>query len=287
MENEQKKELGNMIRKFRNRKLLEYNNKPWTQDDLAVAIETEKAHINRIENGKQVPTPQTLAKICDALELNWKEKRQLMAQAGHIWAEPPVMSDEAEHAINYLSPHIDNFNHPVALADKEAITWYVNDLEAFTFYGYKTKESYLADCQGLRIIELLMTPAFDNWFSRIIINFEDYLKRQVMRFMKLYYSHKHDAEYQNILTHLLQIEHMKSIWSDLQNNDENNNNIMFLNHQLLQIDHPQIGRYDIQIWHCDISFDDRLILIQHLADNINTQMLFTDLKKQFSNFQKP
>lgn len=282
----QKKELGNMIRYFRQTQYQLHNGHPWTQDDLAVAINSDKAHINRIENGKQIPTPQTLEKICIALNLDWKQKRRLMAQAGHLWALPPLLTEEAQKAVEYLEPHITHFTHPAVLQDKEAIMWYVNDLEAYTFYGYKNHEQFLDDCQGLRVIELLMTPAFNKWFEKIIINYEDYLRRQIMRFMDLYFPHMYSPEYQNILNHLLQISEFKKIWEELLDQENPKDSIVFLNHQILHINHPDIGRYDIQIWHCDISFDERLSLIQHVADTPDTQQLFIELWKRFTLSEK-
>lgn len=281
MQEEQKKEIGNMIRRFRTSRVQIHNGHPWTQEDLAVAIGSDKAHVNRIENGRQIPTLQTLQKICSALTLNWSQTKKLMASAGCLFVLPSVMEEEADDVVGRLASKVKTLEQPVTVQDKESIMWDVNDLEAYTFYGYRSARDFLEECRGFRIIELLMTPKFDKWFSRIILNYEEYLRRQIMRFMELYFPRKYDSEYQNILNHLLHIQEFRKIWNELLEENQENQ-VIFLNHQELFIDHPDLGRYDIQIWHSDISIDDRFILVQHTAANKETEQMFSELWHKYN-----
>src|SRR3546814_14277590 len=67
--------LGQHIRNHRLQQRQPYVDRPWSQEDLAVAIGSDKAHINRLECGRQRPTPNTPDRICAALELRSEERR--------------------------------------------------------------------------------------------------------------------------------------------------------------------------------------------------------------------
>jgi len=274
---EQKQELGLMIQKYRHRMVQMNNGKSWTQEDLAVAINSDKAHINRIEKGKQVPMEQTLERICKALNLSWEEERWVISKAGYYSLPPAPEEDDVNSVVEFLNPHIMKLPTPAILIDKEAMIWDVNALEAYLFFGYKNREDFLDECLGMRIIELLMTPRFSDWFSKIIDNYDEYLKRQIKRFMMLYMHYQYSEEYQNIRDRILEIEHMKRIWDASFNGSDNTRDILFLNHQLLQITHPDEGPYEVQIWHSEVAFDERFSVTQHMPNDIHTMQLFAKL----------
>lgn len=282
LRDEQKKELGVMIQDYRHRMVQINNGKPWTQEDLAVAIGSDKAHVNRLEKGKQVPTEQTLEKICSALELSWEEKRWLITKAGYYAMPPAPEYDEVEQVIETLDSHIMKFPHPAILQDQEMMIWDVNDLEAYTLYGYPDRTGFMEDCKGLRIIELLMTPSFSNWFEKIIENYDQYLRRQILRFMMLYIRFQNDDEYLNIRDRILEIDDMKKVWMDITEKQSEKGELMFLNHQILKVNHPEIGHYEVQVWHSEMAFDERFAIIQHIPNDVDTMQLFMDLYKHYN-----
>ncbi len=276
LNDEQKQELGIMIQDYRHRMIQINNGKPWTQEDLAVAIGSDKAHVNRLEKGKQVPTEQTLDKICNALKLSWEERRWLITKAGYYTLPPAPEDDEINELIRSFDSYILKVPNPATLQDQESIIWNVNDLEAFTFYGYESREDFLDDCKGLRIIELLMTPAFSNWFEKIIVNYDQFLRRQLMRFMMLYIRFQNNEEYMNIQQRIMEIDEMRRIWEDIKSNQGNKKDLMFLNHQILKVQHPDIGRYEVQVWHSEIAVDERFQITQHIPNDVETMQLFME-----------
>lgn len=265
-----------MIQDYRHRMIQINNGKPWTQEDLAVAIGSDKAHVNRLEKGKQVPTEQTLDKICNALKLSWEERRWLITKAGYYTLPPAPEDDEINELIRSFDSYILKVPNPATLQDQESIIWNVNDLEAFTFYGYESREDFLDDCKGLRIIELLMTPAFSNWFEKIIVNYDQFLRRQLMRFMMLYIRFQNNEEYMNIQQRIMEIDEMRRIWEDIKSNQGNKKDLMFLNHQILKVQHPDIGRYEVQVWHSEIAVDERFQITQHIPNDVETMQLFME-----------
>lgn len=280
LSDEQKRELGIMIQDYRHRMTQLNNGKPWTQEDLAVAIGSDKAHVNRLEKGRQVPTEQTLEKICNALELTWEEKRWLITKAGYYAMPPAPEDDEINHVVELMDSHIMKFPHPAILLDQEAIIWDVNDLEAYSFYGYENREKFMEDCCGLRIIELLMTPSFSNWFEKVIENYDQYLRRQIMRFMMLYIRFQNNDEYQNIKDRIMEIDDMKKVWLNITEHSMETRELLFLNHQILKVNHPEIGHYEVQVWHSEMAFDERFTLIQHIPNDVDTMQLFMNLHKK-------
>lgn len=280
LNDEQKRELGVMIQDYRHRMVQINNGKPWTQEDLAVAIGSDKAHVNRLEKGKQLPTEQTLEKICTALELSWEEKRWLITKAGYYAMPPAPEEEEINHAIGLIDSHIVKYPHPAILLDQEAMIWDINDLEAYTFYGYENRDEFLGDCRGLRIIELLMTPLFSNWFEKIIENYDQYLRRQIMRFMMLYMRFQNNEEYQNIKKRIMEIDEMRRVWQDITEHSIGDNDLLFVDHQILKVNHPDIGHYEVQVWHSEMAFDERFSLIQHIPNDVETMQLFMDMQKK-------
>lgn len=278
-----KLELGNLIRQFRQTQVQIHSGHPWTQEDLGVAIGSDKTHVNRLEKGKQVPSPQTLNRISTALGLSWSQRRKLMALAGHFSALPSPVDSEVQQVIDALHPHLVQVSHPVILQDMELNTWDLNDLEAYTFYGYKTREAFLEDCQGFKVIELLMTPSFNTWFEKVIVDYDFYLRRQIMRFMDLYTRRQHQEEYKNIVKRLMKISDFKKIWLEVQEHREPKAIVPFLNHQILAVNHPDLGRFEFQIWHCDVALDERFRVIQHIANDSDTQQMFLDLFKKYQD----
>lgn len=58
--------LGIVIKQLR-------NNRGLTQDDLGVAVEVDRKHIGRIENGEKIPSLILLIAIAEALKIKTSE----------------------------------------------------------------------------------------------------------------------------------------------------------------------------------------------------------------------
>lgn len=269
------KQLGELIREYRLQHIQVHNKRPWTQEDLAVAIGSDKAHINRIENGQYIPSARTLEKIFAAMNLNWSQKQQILYCAGKLSMLPSPEEYEIQEAVRFVRPYLEEMEVPAIMEDNDAIIWDINDMEAYLFYNFENKTTFLEECQGLRFIEILMTPKFNDYFQHVIENYDVFLNRQVKRFMDLYFKNRDNYEYNNILNRFLDIDEFKKIWMKHLNYPlDSLSSIPFVDHQIVKMNHPAEGRFEIQIWHTTASFDERFDIIQHWPNNESTQKLF-------------
>ena len=267
-------EFGDMIKKLRRMKKQINNNQPWTQDDLAVAIGSDKAHICRLEKGKQLPNLQTIERLINALELDWNQQKKLMALSGQLLNIPTPDYDEIQNTISKVRPILLQERYPYTLRDNELKIWDLNDLQAVTFYGYPSAEKFLYEWEGLPFIEVVMSPFFYNWFSRILVNFSDFFDRQVMRFAEVFYKYQKMDEYKNMLTRFLKFDAFRISWQNVWENNKFKDNIVYIDHQILDIDHPEIGRHSIQIWQGHFAFDNRIGVSVHIPNDDHTREMF-------------
>ena len=283
---EKETSLGSLIREYRHRKKQMNNNRPWSQEDLAVAIGSDKSHINRLEKGHQIPAKATLIRICEALELTWEEQRKMISLAGYYSNLPAPSDDEVERMVQKATPYLRTLHYPATINDSEGLLWTANDLEAYTFYGYRDTNKFLFDCQGFRIIELLMTPKFNDWFHKTLCNYDEYLVRQLLRFKKQYLHHVQDYEYQNIRKRLLSISEFREKWQKVEEGTPDAD-LLLLDHQVVKFQHPELGYYEIQIFHSELSSDERFQLIRHIPNNDDTRLLFDNLYQVLSKRYEP
>ena len=269
--------LGQAIRSHRLRRRQIHNDEPWSQEDLAVAIGSDKSHINRIERGHQRPTLQTLVRICDALQLGWEERSILLGLAGHLLAPPSPTDQEVEAAVCQASASVQAADYPAGLVDQEVRVWDANDLLAMTFNGYRGRDAYLAAVRGLSTIELLFLHPTGDWWRRVIVDYDAYVRRHVAQLRRRFLVRQQNHEYQVLLDKLLAQPAFKSIWEQLGRGEHSYTGAGVLDHQLLTVDHPEFGRYTVQIWHSRLASDDRFWLTHQLPADEQTRRLFAEL----------
>lgn len=273
-------ELGEAIKSLRLSQR-QINGRPWSQEDLAVAIGSDKSHINRLEKGKQIPNAETLERICNALGVGWNTRKRLFALAGHLPSFPTPKDDEIQGMVDMVEPQLAQQKYPASLLDNELRIWTINDICAYSYYGYPNSNKFLNECQGLRLIELLMTPSFREWFERIIVNFNAFFRRQVTLFREEYLKHQKHIEYQNILKQFLKWQDFREVWQDLQEHRMQQNQVTFIDHQFLEVVHPDLGRYSVQVWHCQVANDNRFKITSHIPNDTTTIKIFNDLYESF------
>ena len=242
-----------LLRYYRRRKTQIHNGEPWSQEDLAVAIGSDKSHICRIETGKQLPMPKTLDRICDALELTWLERKHLISLINQSIIPPSPTPNDIEQAIQHVKHFIDNLDNPAVLLDIEGRIWYMNDLHAFCYYGYQNRDACLGDLSGSSCIELLMNPIIETWLRKVIVDYNVYVRRQVARFWHVFLGRGQQEEYQILLNRLLSVEWLRLILFEVVNNLNYSETSPFLNSQLLTIQHPEVGWQHFQVFHCVLS----------------------------------
>jgi transcriptional regulator with XRE-family HTH domain len=109
--------LGEAIRTYRLRQRQPHNGQPWTQEDLAVVIGTDKAHVNRIERNRQRPELKTLLAICEALRVSLYERCYLLGLAGYGLHLPRVGPDEERSVLAAAAPLIESCSYPLLIVD--------------------------------------------------------------------------------------------------------------------------------------------------------------------------
>jgi transcriptional regulator with XRE-family HTH domain len=121
-------EFGPYIRSMRQRRRQVHSGEPWTLDDLAAVMGTDKSYLSRVERGQITPGRATLIHMAEALALGPAETSYLLRLAGHSPVfEPPDMSAAREH-IRHLMKLSAAYLHPVYLKSSDLRFWYVNSL---------------------------------------------------------------------------------------------------------------------------------------------------------------
>ena len=85
---------------------------------------------------------------------------------------------------------------------------------------------------------------------------------------------------------MLEIDEMKNIWMDILEHQSDRKKPLFLNHQILKVNHPEIGHYEVQVWHSEMAFDERFVIVQHIPNDVQTSQLFKELQKKYVKSDK-
>jgi len=269
--------LGNLVRFYRLRMRQVHNGAPWAQEDLAVAIRSDKAHINRIERGRCVPTRQTLLRISGALNLVWEERLHVMSLAGYA-LEPlsPTSSDVAE-ITRRESSVLEAATYTMALLDTEGRIWDVNEINAYAYFGFPNREACLKAISGRRMIDILLDEDRARWFEKTVLDYEAFVRRQIARFRRAYNVRPHDQHYQRLLARILEHHQLAAVWSEVSSEDVQHRLPHFLDHQVVTVNHPQLGRYTVQIWHTTLTSDERFYLSHHIPADTRSRAIFSEL----------
>jgi transcriptional regulator with XRE-family HTH domain len=121
-------ELGTAIRNFRLRHRQIHNGQPWTLEDLAVAIGSDKAHVPRYEHGQTLPNQPTVFRIAHALELSWQETEYLLRLSGHAPVYDVPDAEAIRKAVGWVARTVREYLHPIGLYSVDPRVWYTNAL---------------------------------------------------------------------------------------------------------------------------------------------------------------
>jgi transcriptional regulator with XRE-family HTH domain len=274
--------LGEHIRWYRLRLRQIHTGTPWAQEDLAVAIGSDKSHINRIECGHSLPTRSTVARICDALALSWQERATLLALGGYILEPLEPTEDEVERVRQYAAHLVSGGAYSVCLKDRGLRIWDLNDIFAYAFMGFPDRASCLAHVKGMRTVDELLDPRLSEWYQRTIVDFESYVRRQLTRFLNVYRPRLNEpplqATEQAIRAHPI----YGRIWAGIELQSSDTPWPAFLDHQLVTVDHPHLGRYSAWIWHSSLTIDQRFFVSHHVPANAESHALIEHLSVRFS-----
>jgi ribosome-binding protein aMBF1 (putative translation factor) len=275
--------LGDLVRFYRLRMRQVHNGAPWAQEDLAVAIRSDKAHINRIERGHSLPTQQTLLRISSALNLTWDERLHVLSLAGYSLEPLSPTAGEVAEIMRRESSVLAAADYSMSLLDTEGRTWDVNEINAFAYFGFSNREACLQVISGTRMIDTLLDDERARWFETTIVDYEVFVRRQLARFRRAYNVRPLDAHYQHLHKRILEHRQLGPIWAEVSSEDVQHRLPHFLDHQVISVNHPKLGRYTIQIWHTTLTSDERFYLSHHIPADSRTKAIFSELATRFRN----
>ncbi len=279
--------LGDRVRQYRLRQRQIHTGAPWAQEDLAVAIDSDKSHVNRIERGHAIPTKRTLQRICDALALSWPERTQLLFLAGYIVELPSPKPDEVEHVKEHARALINSSSYPICLMDREYRIWDLNELHANCWLGFPTRAAALGHVAGCRTIDLLLDPRVSEWWQRVLVDFTAYARRALTRLEHRSSFHPHDLAFEATIQRVCADPRYGALWAEVTSGASSQLTPAFLDHQMVEVRHTQHGSYRIWIWHSSLTFDERFFLSHHVPADADTQALFEHLAVRSGKSHRP
>lgn len=270
--------LGRRIRSYRGRQRQLHADRPWTQEDLAVAIGSDKAHVNRIECGRQRPTLDTLTRLSDALDLSWADRSRLLRLAGYLLAPPPPRTGEVADVARRVGAIIHDTSHPARLVDQESRIWDVNDLFAHAFLGYPDRNTCLADVRGHRIVELLPDGHRVGQFLRdALTDYPAFVRRHLVVLHRALRAQPGSPELGHVLDVVLADRSLCAAWLALSAHLPQADEPHYLDHQVLTVAHPDVGTYMAQIWRSTLTADDRFGVVHLVPADDDSRRLLVDV----------
>jgi transcriptional regulator with XRE-family HTH domain len=243
---------------------------------LAVAINSDKSHVNRIECGRTVPTRRTLERICEALALSRTERIQLLSLAGYLAELPGPTPRELERVQQLVEPLMVSTDYPLCLMDRDYRCWGLNDLLAYCWLGFPNRDIALASIKHKRTVEQLLDPTISNWWRRIIVDFEGYARRSLKCFEYARRLHPNEPGMEELMYEL----HADPLYRRLLEEvgtTEPTETLAFLDHQVVRVEHPHLQPYGVQIWHSTLSVDERFFLSHHVPEDASANAQFAQL----------
>ncbi|WP_162783449.1 tripartite tricarboxylate transporter substrate-binding protein [Devosia naphthalenivorans] len=257
--------LGQHIRNYRLQKFDARTGRPWSQEDLAVSIGTDKAHVNRIECGRQLPTVDTLDRVCDALELLWPARRRLLGLAGLLKDLPEPREEDMTKIEGMVARAFVAAAYPACLLDHDERIWDVNTEFATIFLGYGSKDACLEAVRGRFFLELLCdTHPAHAYLRRTVRNFDHLSLRLLAVLRHALQRRPGSSQYQALLNDVLSDLRLCSLWLQISAHLNRSSAPEYLDHQALDMAASPVGPYRAQLWHSTFQADERFRLL-HLV----------------------
>ncbi|MGV3652513.1 MAG: tripartite tricarboxylate transporter substrate-binding protein [Devosia sp.] len=273
--------LGQHIRNFRLQLRQEYLNRPWSQEDLAVAIGTDKGHINRIECGRQLPTLDTLTRICDALDLNWPGRRRLIGLAGFLQDLPGPRQDDLQAIESTVLKVLGQTGHPACLIDQEDRIWDANTEFAVVFLGYESRDAALEDIAGKFLLELMCeSHAAHAYLRRSVSNFDQMAMRLIALLRIRLQKSPASSQWQALLNDVLADARLCSLWLKASAQLSRNDLPEFLDHQVIEVGRSPIGPYSADLWHASLWADERFRVLHIVPHSDDAKRRFAALRQR-------
>lgn len=270
--------LGDCIRQLRTQQRQIHNGRPWAQEDLAVAIGSNKSHINRIERGHQEPSGRTLQRICDALELPWRDRALLFGLAGYLPPVPPPTPQEVQAVRQESILLLQEAGHPLRLEDNEQRLCDLNDTLAYVLFGRSHRESVLDHVGGKHTLELLFAHPFGRWWQRTIENFDEFVRWTTADALEFSLRRYGGPALPPNLERLLAIREFRDAWDALATETADGVAISPVRREIA-LNHPRLGHCHVLVQKSLLAHDERFALMHFIAADHQTRETFAELTK--------
>ncbi len=252
--------VGEAIAAYRRRRIRQTTGEPWSQEELALACDTNQGHISRIESNQKHPQYSTLVRLCDALELPPAKRSYLLALAGYpIQPTLPDMA-EVEAVTVELIPALELYPYPALLMDVGERVWYVNPLVA-EMWGAALGGSDHARCmksvRGRRTLEFVFDGHYMQIWKDLSPTLDRMMDRYVSLFWRAYHLHPHEADMDQVLAALKREPEFLRRWQELE---DGKHTLVFVEHAPFPIRHPSFGALQFMIWRTTVAADERFIV---------------------------
>ncbi|MEO7649951.1 MAG: helix-turn-helix transcriptional regulator [Bryobacteraceae bacterium] len=252
--------VGETIAAYRRRRIRELTGEPWSQEELALASETNQAHISRIESNRKHPQYSTLVRLCEALDLPVPKRSYLLALAGYPVHPTLPERSEVDSLLPEIVPVLQRYPYPALLMDGGERVWYVNPLLA-RMWGAGLGGSDHAECmkalQGKRTLEFVFDPAYQPVWRSLVPDLGRVMDRHASLFWRAYHLHPQEADMNQALAALKNIPEFLQRWQDLE---EGKVKMLLVEHDWLPIHHASLGQLLFMIWRTTFAADERFIV---------------------------
>lgn len=271
--------LGDCIRQLRTQQRQIHNGRPWAQEDLAVAIGSNKSHINRIERGHQEPSGRTLQRICDALELPWRDRAMLFGLAGYLPPAPPPTPEDVRAARQESILLLQEAGHPLRLDDNEQRLCDLNDSLAYFLFGSSQRQTVLDHIAGRHTLELVFAHPFGRWWQRTMENFDDFVRRSTADALEFSVRQYGYPTLPPHLERLQTIREFRDVWDALVDELADGATMLSVRRRQIRLNHPNLGRGTVLVQKSILAHDERFSLLHFIAADQQTREAFAELTK--------
>ncbi len=252
--------VGETIAALRRRLVRKCTGQPWSQEELALASDTNQAHISRIESNRKHPQYSTLVRLCEALDLPAAKRSYVLALAGYPVQPTLPQRAEVDALLPEVVPVLESYPYPALLMDTGERVWYVNPLVARVWgaaLGGSEHRACMKSVQGRRTLEFVFDSRFQPVWRSLVADLDRVMDRHVSLFWRAYHFHPQEADMNQVLAVLKQSPEFLRRWQDLE---EGKVKILLVEHDWLPIRHPSQGELRFMIWRTTLAADERFIV---------------------------
>lgn len=267
--------LGQRIRFHRLQHRQSSTDRPWSQEDLAVAIGSDKAHVNRLECGRQCPAPETLQRICDALELPWPARRRLLGLAGLLEGPPAPGPDEAARLAALFDRVLRPLAYPAWAADQDGRICDANEAFARFFLDYPDRVACLREVRGCFLLELMAERhVAAPRLREALEDFDALALRQLLLLRRALQRGPAAVTQRALLDVVLADRRLCALWLRQSADLDPEAAPDFLDHQRIAIRRSPLGPYVVQAWRSVLAADERFAVMHLVPADDETRARF-------------